>query len=91
MGSYMDDAVRTHIWLSLLGVAMYLCGIALMIKPWLIRPDTPLYRWIYWRWFAHGKPASKEHLSEQQIRYYAIGMTTTGLLIFALVAWMMLR
>lgn len=87
----MDNSKWPGLWVLLLGLAMTTWGLALLVKPDLLRPRTPIYRWVYWRWFARGRDRAEEQLSRQQIRYYAVGVTVAGLVIVTVVALMLVH
>jgi len=87
----MDDSRWIGLLVLLMGLAMAGYGVALLVRPGLLRAGMPLYRWVYWRWFADRGGRAEEQLTNRQIRSYAVGMTVTGLGMLVIVLLMLLR
>lgn len=65
----------------LLGVGTIACGAWLNLKPESLRPDTAMYRWLYWRWYAWRQEPEDKALTRKQIRVYGIVLVGIGLLL----------
>jgi hypothetical protein len=66
--------------LLLLGIIAVGWGVWLIWRPESLRPGTPLYRWIYWRWHAWRRRAhgASEELSRRQVQYYGAVLVVLG-------------
>lgn len=88
---WMADSKWVGLLVLLMGLAMASYGTALFVKPDFLCPRTPLYRWVYWRWFADREGRAEEQLTNRQIRFYAAGTMVTGLVMFVIVLLVLLR
>jgi hypothetical protein len=63
-----------------MGLAIILWGLRLWRKPASLHPDSLMYRYIYYRFFAwrHEKEEISGRLTEKQIRIYAIMAIVIG-------------
>lgn len=64
-----------------LGMGTIAYGVWLNLKPESLRPDTAIYRWLYWRWYAWGQEPEDKALTRKQIRVYGIVLVGIGLLL----------
>jgi hypothetical protein len=77
-------------WLSwlllLMGLATIVWHLRLWYKPASLRPDSLMYRYIYFRWFAwrQGTHEDSVRLSDKQIRQYAVGGVVVGIVVVIL-------
>lgn len=67
--------------LTLMGLAMALWGLLLWFKPDSLRPDSYMYRHIYFRFFSWGRKAKGPvELTARQIRIYAFLVIVVGVI-----------
>lgn len=64
-----------------LGMGTVAYGARLNLKPESLRPDTAMYRWLYWRWYAWGQEPEDKALTRKQIRIYGVLLVVIGLLL----------
>lgn len=53
-------------------------GVWSNLKPELLRPDTAMYRWLYWRWYAWGQEPEDKALTWKQIRIDGVLLVVIG-------------
>ena len=80
----MDNSTQTSVWgmvVILMGLAMALWGLRLLHKPVSLHPDSYMYRYIYYRFFAWRRRdmESSPKLTDRQIRLYAIVTALIGI------------
>lgn len=74
--------VYSAILAGLIGLGLALWGLRLWLRPNSLRPHSPMYRWIYFRFFSWGRePDDSIELTDGQIKRYALGTMITGILI----------
>jgi hypothetical protein len=71
--------------LTFIGLGEVVRGLRLYRNPALLRRDSFLYRWVYWRYFSWGQGANgTAELTERQIGCFAIGGVGVGVIMFVL-------
>jgi len=71
---------------TLIGLALSLWSLRLWHRPTSLRPDSPMYRWIYFRWFSWRRSAEDAvELTDKQIRRYAVGGIVVGIIVVGVV------
>jgi hypothetical protein len=74
-----------------MGLAIALWSLRLWYRPASLRPNSLMYRYIYFRWYAWRRGEQKDtvSLTNEQIRHYAVRGVAVGIVLVMVAAMTM--